>query len=212
MARTKAKAVKKPPVTADEKAKIRALKIVGHDSLLTKDEYGRDRVAGSAVSGRQYDIGTQKAVVRVRNVDPLAGIASLTWQQRKAGLSYRDDYEICDREGIKPVSWDIRVDGSGAGKTMPERISDAHANLASANEAMGYGQIALIVERVCGQGMSISELSRASGLLRDSIFSPQRLIANTPMRRESISLLLQMGLEKLAVHYGIVSPSKRVDR
>lgn len=188
-------AQKKEPVLADEKARLRALKVVGHDFAIGKDKHGRDRVIHTATAGRDYDIGNMKSVVRVRNVDPLQGMSALTWQQRQAGKNYREDYEICAREGVKTGSWDIRVDGGGANRDLPERISDAHANLQSAHEALGYGEIRRTVTSIVGDGMSVKALAEQDR-------NPRIVIAK----------LLSMGLEKLAVHYGIVSAAKRVDR
>lgn len=195
MAKAKQKAAKKTPVLAAEKSRIRALKILGHDFAIGKDERGRDRVVRIAIAERDYDIGNMKSVVRVRNVDPLQGISSLTWQQRQAGKNYREDYEIVAREGVKTGSWDIRVDGGGGRREMPERIADAHANLSAADEELGYGEIRRTVASIVGDGMSIKALSE-----RDR--NPRQVVAK----------LLIMGLEKLAVHYGIVSVSKRIDR
>ena len=191
----KMKHAKKEPVQVDEKARIRALKLLGHDFALGKDEHGRDRVVRTATAGRNYDIGNMTAVVRVRNVDPLQGMSALTWQQRQAGKNYREDYEICAREGVKTGSWEIRVDGGGGDRDKPERITDAHANLMSANEELGYGEIRRTVASIVGEGVSIKALSEQDR-------NPRHVIAK----------LLSMGLEKLAVHYGIVSPPKRIDR
>lgn len=189
-ARTKAQR-RKEPVTVEEKNRIRALKLLDANYALGKDAHGRDRMAPIAISSRDYDIGNMKSVVRVRNVDPLHGMSSLSWQQRKAGKTYREDYEICAREGVKTGSWDIRVDGSSGPRDMPERISDAHANLSAANVALGYGEIRRIVSSVVGDGMSVKALSEQDRNPRDVV-----------------SKLLAMGLEKLAVHYGIVPGAK----
>lgn len=195
----KKQAEKKPPITADEKARIRALKLVDHTFAIAKDEFGRDRLAQTATASREYDIGSMKSVVRVRDVDPLKGISSLTWQQQKAGRMYREDYEICAREGLKPASWEMNVDGSSEGRKLPERIADAHANIASANEALGYPQIVRVIEAVCGMGMSLKSIAMSAKA------------ANIEQARKSASLLLSMGLQRLAVHYGIVSHPKRID-
>lgn len=206
----RARPMKKPEIPAIEKKQMRAMKLVGGEAMLTKDEYGRDRMAATAVAQREFDIGSMRAVVSVRDVDPLKGISSLTWQQRKAGQRYREDFEICQREGVKPVSWEIRVDGSGAGKTMPERIADAHAAIIAANTKLGYNEIRRTVEMVCGHCMSISEVARAGLAQALSGATPSDMIvANSPMRREVVVYLLGLGLQNLAVHYGIVSEAKR---
>lgn len=182
---------KKEPVTSEEKARIRALKLVEHDFSIRKDQHGRDRVTLTAISGRDYDIGNMKSVVRVRNVDPLKGMSTLSWQQREVGKRYRDAYEICAREGIKTGSWDIRVDGGGAERERIARIAEAHSWLASADKALGYGEIRRTLASIVGEGMSVKQLSEQDRNPRDAI-----------------TMLLKMGLEKLAVHFCIVSPAK----
>lgn len=180
----------KPPVTAEEKQAIRARKLVEHDHMIRKDEFGRDRLVRGA-DQRQFDIGSMKAVVRVRNVDPLAGIMSLTWQQRKAGARYRADFETCEREGLKTGSWDMRVDGGGGDRERPQRITDAHADIAKADVALGYGEIRRVVQFVCGHGMSIKATAETEHISRDVV-----------------SMLLAMGLHRLTMHYGIVPHPK----
>jgi hypothetical protein len=193
-AKTKAERLRskpsKPPVTAEEKQAIRARKLVEHDHMIRKDEFGRDRLVRGA-DQRQFDIGSMKSVVRVRNVDPLAGIMSLTWQQRKAGARYRADFETCEREGLKTGSWDMRVDGGGGEKDRPQRIVDAHTDIAKANEALGYGEIRRVIQHVCGHGLSIKAMAEVDRIPRDVV-----------------SMLLVMGLHRLTMHYGIVPHPK----
>lgn len=186
----KAKRKRATPITDAEKAAIRARKLLDHGFALTKDERGRDRVIKGA-DNRQFDIGSMKSVVRVRNVDPLVGIKSLTWQQRKAGERYRGDFAACAMPEVKTGSWDIRVDGSGQAPERPERIAEAHISLKRAHDALGYGEIRRTVEQVCGLGLSVKALSETDRNPRDVI-----------------SCLLGMGLQKLAVHYGIVTDAK----
>lgn len=190
--KARSKAQKKPPISPDEKLRMRARKIVGHDFAIRKDEFKRDRLAVTADNHRQYDIGGLKNVVRVRNVDPLQGMSSLTYQQREAGKRYREDFETCEGEGLKTGSWAMRVDGGGGDRDRPERIAKAHASLALANTALGYDEIRLTVISVCGLGLSVKALS-------DRDRNP----------RDAVTKMLSMGLQRLAEHYGIVPPPKR---
>lgn len=184
--------IDKPVILKEEKDRLRAMKIVQHDFAIYKDEFKRDRVVPIATANRSYDIGGMKTVVRVRNVDPLQGLSALTFQQRQAGARYREVYETCIREGLKTGSWEMRVDGGGGDRDRPERISDAHKSMQAANRALGYGEIQRTVEAICGDGMSLRSLEKAD---------------RNP--RAVISALLGMGLQKLAVHYGMVPPPKR---
>ncbi len=181
MAKPKAK---KEPVLNDEKNRMRALKLVGHEFAIGKDEHKRDRVVKTATANRDYDIGNDRSVVRVRNVDPLKGMSSLTVKQRAAGKRYREDYEIVAREGVKTGSWEIRVDGGGGERDRPERITDAHTSLNAADFALQYNEIRRIIVMVVGEGMSVKALSE---------------LDRNP--REVISRLLTMGLERLVKHY-----------
>lgn len=195
----KAKKQKPPKVPDGERIQVRARRLIDHSFDCRVDEHGRERLrGGTASSTRVYEIAGGK-VVNVRAVDPLAGIMSLSSGQREAGKRYREAFEICQREGLKPTSWEMSVDGSSEGRSLPERIVDAQRNLAAANRALAYPQVQRVVEAVCGLGMSLRSLSKA------------RKEMNLPFARESMMTLLFMGLDKLTVHYGIVSGAKRID-
>lgn len=185
----KAKRRGRPPIPDDEKQQLRARKLVGHEFAIGKDEHGRDRLA--TADRRQFDIGSMKSVVRVRNVDPLAGMSSLSWQQRKAGGQFREDYETIASEGVKTGSWEIRVDGGGGERDQPERVAAAHDRMAKALLSLRYGEIRRTVICICGEGMSVKSLAEQDRNPRDVV-----------------AYLLGMGLDRLAVDYGIVTRPK----
>lgn len=183
-ARTKQQRPEKPKVPKDEKEQVRARRAVGHLEALRLDEYGRHRLmSGTAEAARQYDL-SKTGIVRVRNVDPLKGIASLTHKQRQAGERYRADFEMAAREGMKGASTDIRVDGGGFHRTISARLIDNHAILADAQKSLVYPEIVSVINAVCGMGMSIREVAVREKVVRD-----------IPVQ------LLRMGLERLVIHY-----------
>ncbi|MGB3391687.1 MAG: DUF6456 domain-containing protein [Pseudaminobacter sp.] len=186
MSKSKAPKPEKPKVPKEEKEQVRARRAAGHFEALRFDEYGRHRlIQGTAEAARKYDYDPQKgAVVRVRNVDPLKGILSLTRKQREAGERYRADFEMAAREGMKGASTDIRVDGGGSHRTVSARLIDNHAILAGARKALVYPEIVSVMNAVCGLGMSISEVAAREKVVRD-----------IPAQ------LLRMGLERLVAHY-----------
>ncbi|TIV56511.1 MAG: hypothetical protein E5V89_35050, partial [Mesorhizobium sp.] len=75
----------------------------GHDFALKQDRFGRQRLSnGTAEARRVYEVSnggytSTGGIVRLRNVDPLTGITSLTGQQREAGQRFRDDFERAAR-------------------------------------------------------------------------------------------------------------------
>lgn len=178
---------KRPPkVSESEKVQVRARRAIGHTFAIRSDEHGRDRlVRGTIESTRQYEISTG-GVVRVRNIDPLVGISSLSDQQRKAGASYREDYEFCTREGLKTPGLQARVDGGKPGGLgVPIALLDAHSRLARARRQVAYPEIINILDCVVGQGITLRSLSEQS---------------RNP--RVVIVALLKIGLEKLTGFYG----------
>lgn len=182
--RPKSKPAEKPKVPKDEKEQVRARRAAGHDEALQLDVHGRQRlIAGTAEAARKYDL-SKTGIVRVRNVDPLKGISSLTVKQREAGHRYRADFELAAREGLKGASTDIRVDGGGAYRTVSARLIDNHAILADARKALVYPEIIAVLDAVCGLGMSISEIATREKVVRD-----------IPVQ------FLRMGLERLVIYY-----------
>lgn len=187
--KTKIKPAKIPEA---EKDQVRARKAAGHDFALKVDVHGRHRlVHGTTEAKRLYDL-TDAGYIRVRTIDPLKGISSLTEAQRTAGAKYRETFEYCTGEGARGVPLQERVDGGRLGFGVPEALSNAHGALASAKRAIGHHEIEGVVEAVCCHGTSLRELS-----------------ALTHDPREALLWLLRIGLDNLAFHYGIVPRPKQ---
>ena len=185
MSKTKTPKPEKPKGPKDEKEQVRARRAAGHFEALQFDEYGRHRlIQGTAEAARLYDL-SKTGIVRVRNVDPLKGILSLTHKQREAGARYRADFELAAREGMKSASVDQRVDGGRITASVPARLIDNHAVMAKARAALNYPEIIRVLDSVCGLGMSIKEVAAKENIVRD-----------IPAQ------LLRMGLERLVIHYG----------
>lgn len=182
----KTKQPEKPTVPKEERQQVRARRAAGHFEALQLDEFGRQRlIKGTAEAVRHYDYDPRKGgIVRVRNVDPLKGISSLTRKQREAGQRYRADFELAAREGLKSASTDIRVDGGSIHQTVAARLIDNHSIMAEARSALVYPEIVAVLDAVCGLGMSIKEIATKEKIVRD-----------IPVQ------LLRMGLERLVIHY-----------
>ena len=125
--------------------------------------------------------------MRVRNVDPLVGITSLTRQQREAGQRFRDDFERASREGLKPMPWEERVDGGRINGGIPDRVLNAGRVHAGANAALAHWELADAVRKICLEGQSVKALAERTGEGRDVVVK-----------------LLKVGLDLLAVHYGMM--------
>ena len=102
--KTAQKAKPKPPkLPRDEAEQVRIRKEVGHDFALKDDAFGRKRLAAGTLEARRvYEVSNDGytstgGIVRVRNVDPLTGITSLSRQQREAGMRYREDFRASRR-------------------------------------------------------------------------------------------------------------------
>jgi len=184
MSKAKTPKPEKPKVPKEEKEQVRARRAAGHYEAIRFDEYGRQRLTmGTAEAARQYDL-SKGGIVRVRNVNPLKGISSLSAKQREAGQRYRADFELAAREGLKGASTDIRVDGGNVSASVPVRLIDNHKILADARDALVYPEIISVINAVCGLGMTIKDIAAAENVVRD-----------VPVQ------LLRMGLERLVVHY-----------
>lgn len=174
----------RPTVSAEEKEQVRARRAAGHFEALQIDRFGRHRLMkGTAEAARSYDL-SKGGIVRVRNVDPLKGILSLSHKQREAGYRYRADFELAAREGLKAASAEMRVDGGGTASGFPDALIDNHKIMAAAREALSYPEIISVMDAVCGMGMSIKEVAERASVVRD-----------IPAQ------LLRMGLERLVLHY-----------
>lgn len=125
--------------------------------------------------------------MRVRNVDPLTGITSLSRQQCEAGMRYREDFRSSSQEGVKPMAWEQRVDGGRIGGGIADRILSAGRAYADATRAMAHWEVSGVVQKVCCAGESVKSLAEQSGEPRDVV-----------------TKLLKIGLDILAVHYGMM--------
>ena len=195
---TKASKPKVPKMPKGEADQVRIRRDLGHDFALKQDEHGRTRlIAGSVDARRVYEVSNDGhistgGIVQVRKIDPLKGILSLTDRQRGAGLRYREDFEFAAREGLKTGTYQERVDGGRMTASISARLLDNHATLHDAREAVVYPEIVVVLDAICGLGMSISELAAKKSVVRD-----------IPAQ------LLRMGLERLVIHYGTVSEPKQ---
>ncbi len=105
MPRKTAKKPQPPKLPKGEAEQVRIRRELGHDFALKPDAFGRHRLTpGTAEARRVYEVSnggytSTGGIVRLRNVDPLKGITSLTRQQREAGQRFRDDFERAQREG-----------------------------------------------------------------------------------------------------------------
>lgn len=181
----------KPKVSKEEKEQVRARRAAGHFEALQLDEYGRQRlIKGTAEAARALHL-SEGGIVRVRNVDPLKGILSLSHKQREAGERYRADFELAAREGLKTTTTDERVGSGGATAAVAAALIDNHKIMAEARAALSYPEIIKVMDYVCGLGMSIKEVAQREEVVRD-----------IPAQ------LLRMGLSRLVSHY-IALPASR---
>jgi hypothetical protein len=193
MPRKPSKKPQPPKFPKGEAEQVRIRREVGHDFALKADAFGRQRLTpGTAEARRVYEVSnggytSTGGIVRLRNVDPLAGITSLTRQQREAGQRFRDDFERAARHGLQPQSWSERVDASRMGGGVPDRVLSAGRAHAQAAAALGHWEVAEVVRRTCLEGQSVKAIAERSGDGRDVVVK-----------------LLKVGLDLLAVHYGIM--------
>jgi len=192
MPRKTAKKTQPPKLPKGETEQVRIRREVGHDFALKPDAFGRQRLtAGTAEARRVYEVSnggytSTGGIVRLRNVDPLVGITSLSRQQREAGQRFRDDFERAHREGLQPQSWNERVDGS-RGNGIPDRVLTAGRAHAHAAAALAHWEVADVVRKVCLEGQSVKAIAERAGDGRDVVVK-----------------LLKVGLDLLAVHYGMM--------
>jgi len=192
MPRKTAKKTQPPKLPKGETEQVRIRREVGHDFALKPDAFGRQRLtAGTAEARRVYEVSnggytSTGGIVRLRNVDPLVGITSLSRQQREAGQRFRDDFERAHREGLQPQSWNERVDGSRV-NGIPDRVLNAGRAHAHAAAALAHWEVADVVRKVCLEGQSVKAIAERAGDGRDVVVK-----------------LLKVGLDLLAVHYGMM--------
>lgn len=180
----KERKAKPPRISADEVEQVRVRRKLEHSFGLVLDAHGRERLnTGTAESRRRYDVGVT-GVIRLRLADPLKDIVTLTTRQRDAGAKYRGYYEAVSQSGIKALSFDEAVDGSGQFKDIPSSILDAWGALRVARKRLQHPKIIIVLDHVCGLRMSIREASQATGV-----------------RRDAVAMLLSIGLDVLADEY-----------
>ncbi|RVB43158.1 hypothetical protein ENZ67_30605, partial [Mesorhizobium sp. M7A.F.Ca.CA.002.03.1.1] len=79
------------------------------------DALGRKRLAaGTLEAARVYEVSNDGyaatgGIVRLRAIDALVGITSLSRQQREAGLRYREDFRCSQQADVKPMRWTERI-------------------------------------------------------------------------------------------------------
>ncbi|OHV69350.1 hypothetical protein LCM4577_22405 [Mesorhizobium sp. LCM 4577] len=193
MPRKAAKRPQPPKLPKGEAEQVRIRREVGHDFALKQDAFGRQRLTtGTAEARRVYEVSnggytSTGGIVRLRNVDPLTGITSLSRQQREAGGRFRDDFERSQREGLQPQSWSERVDSGRVGGGVPDRVLSAGRAHAHAVAALAHWEVAEMVRKICLEGQSVKAVAERSGEGRDVVVK-----------------LLKVGLDLLAVHYGMM--------
>jgi hypothetical protein len=94
--------------------------------------------------------------------------------------------------GVRGVLLQERVDvGSGA-EYFPAALIDRGRAFQAATRAVGHNDIVAVVQGVCSAGHSVSALA---GILSEP--------------RDVVVKLLKIGLDNLAVHYGLMLPKRR---
>ena len=154
-----------PKLPKGEAEQVRIRREIGHDFALKDDEFGRSRLAaGTLEAARVYEVSNDGytatgGIVRVRTVDPLIGITSLSRQQREAGLRYREDFRCSQQASVKPMRWSERVDGGRHGGGIADSVAAAGRAHAAATRALCHWEVAAVVQKVCCAGGSIKSLA-----------------------------------------------------
>ncbi|AGB45399.1 hypothetical protein Mesau_03020 [Mesorhizobium australicum WSM2073] len=191
--KTKAARPQAPKLPRGEAEQVRIRREVGHDFALKDDAFGRKRLTpGTAEARRVYEVSNDGhtstgGIVRVRNVDPLLGITSLTRQQREAGMRYREHFRCSQQADIKPIRWTERVDGGRIGGGIADSVLNAGRTHAAATRALGHWDVAAIVHKVVCLEQPVKTVAEQDGEGRDVV-----------------TRLLKVGLDVLAVHYGMM--------
>ncbi|TIN78861.1 MAG: hypothetical protein E5Y29_15255, partial [Mesorhizobium sp.] len=179
-----------PKLPKGEAEQVRIRREIGHDFALRDDAFGRKRLAaGTLEAARVYEVSNDGyaatgGIVRVRAIDALIGITSLSRQQREAGLRYREDFRCSQQADVKPMRWTERVDGGRDGGGIADSVLDAGRAYAAATRALGHWEVAAVVRQVCCADGSLKRLSEQTG-----------------EGRNVVTKLLKVGLDLLAVHY-----------
>lgn len=191
--KSKAARSQAPKLPKEEAEQVRIRREIGHDFALKDDAFGRKRLAAGTLEARRvYEVSNDGftstgGIVRVRNVDPLLGITSLSAQQREAGLRYRLDFHSSQQAGVRPMRWSERVDGGRQGGGIADSVLDAGRAHAAATRALGHWEVAAVVRHVCCAEESVKGVAEKTGEGRDVV-----------------TKLLKVGLDLLAVHYGMM--------
>ncbi|RUX99265.1 DUF6456 domain-containing protein, partial [Mesorhizobium sp. M7A.F.Ca.CA.004.04.1.1] len=144
-----------PKLPKGEAEQVRIRREIGHDFALRDDAFGRKRLAaGTLEAARVYEVSNDGyaatgGIVRVRAIDALIGITSLSRQQREAGLRYREDFRCSQQADVKPMRWTERVDGGRDGGGIADSVLDAGRAYAAATRALGHWEVAAVVRQVC---------------------------------------------------------------
>ncbi|RWO81990.1 DUF6456 domain-containing protein [Mesorhizobium sp.] len=182
-----------PKLPKGEAEQVRIRREIGHDFALRDDAFGRKRLAaGTLEAARVYEVSNDGyaatgGIVRVRAIDALVGITSLSRQQREAGLRYREDFRCSQQADVKPMRWTERVDGGRDGGGIADSVLDAGRAYAAATRVLGHWEVAAVVRQVCCADGSLKRLSEQTG-----------------EGRNVVTKLLKVGLDLLAVHYGMM--------
>lgn len=184
---------KPPGIPAEERQQATMRKQLGHDFAVKPDEYGRSRlVSGTAEAQRRYEQSPRSGIIRLREVDPLVGISSLSVPQRKAGLAYRDDYQACAREGLKTLGLLEPVDGGKMSTDIPAHLLQSFGRLRGARAKIGFTEMIAIMDSIIGEAISLRTLE-----------------TRTRNPRVVIVKLLKMALDRAAIFYGYVPGKSR---
>ncbi|MBZ9890721.1 DUF6456 domain-containing protein [Mesorhizobium sp. BR1-1-3] len=182
-----------PKLPKGEAEQVRIRREIGHDFALRDDAFGRKRLAaGTLEAARVYEVSNDGyaatgGIVRLRAIDALVGITSLSRQQREAGLRYREDFRRSQQADVKPMRWTERIDGGREGGGIADSVLDAGRAYAAATRALGHWEVAAVVRQVCCADGSLKRLSEQTG-----------------EGRNVVTKLLKVGLDLLAVHYGMM--------
>ncbi|MDF3150805.1 DUF6456 domain-containing protein [Mesorhizobium sp. XAP10] len=182
-----------PKLPKGEAEQVRIRREIGHDFALRDDAFGRKRLAaGTLEAARVYEVSNDGyaatgGIVRLRAIDALVGITSLSRQQREAGLRYREDFRCSQQADVKPMRWTERIDGGREGGGIAHSVLDAGRAYAAATRALGHWEVAAVVRQVCCADGSLKRLSEQTG-----------------EGRNVVTKLLKVGLDLLAVHYGMM--------
>jgi hypothetical protein len=85
------------------------------------------------------------------------------------------------------MPWEERVDGGRINGGIPDRVLNAGRAHAGASAALVHWELADAVRNICLEGQSVKALAERTGEGRDVVVK-----------------LLKIGLDLLAVHYGIM--------